>query len=178
MAPLTSSTDTTLQLTLAEVDLALLAYIDARFAEAGLAMQSLGALQGLEPGWLTRFTDLDNGTRAGNADPHIPRSVADTQARLVELKLNPEACFVAIADGEWIGYTVLDTASSETGVLRQSWTGVLPTWRRQGIASGLKLRAIRYALAHGYRILRTEIRTANEASVRLNYRLGFRAVAL
>jgi GNAT superfamily N-acetyltransferase len=176
VAPLTGNV-TALQLTLADVDLALLAHIDARFAEAGLTLHSLGELQRREPGWLALFTNLDNGTRAGRADPLVPRSVEDMQARLAELALDPDACFVAIADGHWVGYTVLDTAHSDPTVLRQSWTGVLPAWRRQGIASGLKLRAIRYALAHGYQAVRTEARSANEASVGLNRRLGFLPVA-
>lgn len=175
MASLTPDS-VTLQLTLAEVDLGLLRHIDARLAEAGLAIHSLSELQRTAPEWLSRFTDLDNGTRAGRGEPNVPRSAAGMQARLADLGLDADACFVAIADNEWVGYTLLDPAHSEPGVLLQSWTGVLPAWRRQGIASGLKLRAIRYALAHDYRVLRTAARSANAASIGLNRRLGFRTV--
>ena len=58
--------------------------------------------------------------------------------------------------------------------LRILITGVLPEYRRQGIARLLKLRVHAWARAHGYREIHTS--TANVAVVALNTALGYAIV--
>jgi GNAT superfamily N-acetyltransferase len=60
-------------------------------------------------------------------------------------------------------------------MLRILITGVLPEYRRQGIARLLKLRVHQWARAHGYREIHTS--TANAAVVSLNTSLGYAIVA-
>jgi GNAT superfamily N-acetyltransferase len=93
--------------------------------------------------------------------------------RLSELALEPDACFVAREDERWIGYTVLDTAHSSSVRLHQSWTGVLPAYRRRGIGTALKLLTVGYARQNGYTLITTALRTSNVASQVMNRRLGF-----
>jgi len=90
------------------------------------------------------------------------------------LGLDATACFVAITPNGWVGYTLLDTAHSERSLLRQSWTGVIPSHRRRGIGTALKVLAIRYAEKHGYEAIATTIRSTNLARRALNQRVGFR----
>jgi GNAT superfamily N-acetyltransferase len=83
----------------------------------------------------------------------------------------PEATFVAIAEGEVVGYASLfgyPGGSAEHGL-----TAVRRPWRGRGIATALKRSQIDWAKRAGY----TEIRTANDeanAAMRgINARLGY-----
>jgi len=69
---------------------------------------------------------------------------------------------------------VLGVHPSADEVLRILITGVLPEYRRRGIARVLKLRVHAWARAHGYREIHTS--TANAAAVALNISLGYAIV--
>jgi GNAT superfamily N-acetyltransferase len=84
----------------------------------------------------------------------------------------PDAYFVA-SDGErLIGCSAVHESGED--VLRILITGVLPEYRRRGIARLLKLRVHAWARAHGYREIHTS--TANVAAVALNTALGYAIV--
>jgi GNAT superfamily N-acetyltransferase len=72
---------------------------------------------------------------------------------------------LAYNDGRSVGYT-------SSGV---SWgiTGVVPDCRRRGIATVLKVRAIRSAKDRGVQILETENRADNIGMMTINRRLGY-----
>ena len=89
-----------------------------------------------------------------------------------ELGALPDAYFVA-RDGERLVGCSAVHASGED-VLRILITGVLPQYRRQGIARLLKLRVHVWARAHGYREIHTS--TANVSVVALNTALGYAIV--
>ena len=82
------------------------------------------------------------------------------------------AYFVALANETPIGLSVL-TAASRPDWLDQRLTGVLPAYRRRGIALALKLRGLAYARAHGCRFIRTDSAVQNAAMRGLNRQLGF-----
>jgi GNAT superfamily N-acetyltransferase len=52
-------------------------------------------------------------------------------------------------------------------------TGVLPSYRGQGLATLLKLYSIRYAQEHGNRPIYTQNDSINLAMLGLNMKLGF-----
>jgi GNAT superfamily N-acetyltransferase len=84
----------------------------------------------------------------------------------------PDAYFVA-RDGErLIGCSAVHESGED--VVRILITGVLPEYRRRGIARLLKLRVHAWARAHGYREIHTS--TANVAAVALNTALGYAIV--
>jgi GNAT superfamily N-acetyltransferase len=85
----------------------------------------------------------------------------------------PDAYFIA-SHGDWLVGCSGVRATGED-VLRILITGVLPEYRRQGIARFLKLRVHAWARAHGYREIHTS--TANVAVVALNTALGYAIVA-
>jgi GNAT superfamily N-acetyltransferase len=62
----------------------------------------------------------------------------------------------------------------EGDAIFQGDTAVDPAWRRQGIATALKLRGIQYARKHSIRAIRTN--TASAGMLALNERLGFRRI--
>jgi GNAT superfamily N-acetyltransferase len=89
-----------------------------------------------------------------------------------ELHGLPDAYFVA-SDGErLVGCSAVHAAGDD--VLRILITGVLPEYRRQGIARLLKLHVHAWARARGYREIHTS--TANMAVVALNTALGYAIV--
>jgi GNAT superfamily N-acetyltransferase len=84
----------------------------------------------------------------------------------------PEAYFLAAHAGRLVGCSGVHASGED--VLRILITGVLPEYRRQGIARLLKLRVHAWARAHGYREIHTS--TANAAAVELNAALGYAVV--
>jgi GNAT superfamily N-acetyltransferase len=81
-----------------------------------------------------------------------------------------DACFIAVIGGRYIGYSNL--VEGDEGYTT-SMTGVLPPYRRMGLATLLKLCGIRYARAHGNRRLWTVNDSVNESMLGLNHKLGF-----
>lgn len=90
-----------------------------------------------------------------------------------ELHGLPDAYFVASDRGRLVGCSAVHAAGED--VLRILITGVLPEYRRRGIARLLKLRVHAWARANGYREIHTS--TANPAVVALNTALGYAIVA-
>jgi GNAT superfamily N-acetyltransferase len=83
-----------------------------------------------------------------------------------------ECSFVALADGEVVGYTIL--IDDGNGVGLSSMTGVVPAWRRRGLALALKQASIAAARARGgFRVLRTANAIQNPM-LTVNERLGYR----
>jgi GNAT superfamily N-acetyltransferase len=99
------------------------------------------------------------------------RSLEQFAAEMVyQLDYLPEACFIALKAGEFIGYSTL--SMTEQG-FNTEMTGVLPTYRKRGVATLLKLYGIRYAQRHGNGRLDTQNDAVNEAMLALNEKLGF-----
>jgi GNAT superfamily N-acetyltransferase len=84
----------------------------------------------------------------------------------------PDAYFVAVHGDDYVGVSEL-FASDDPAVFDTRTTGVLPAYRRLGIALALKMRAIRYAQTHGATRVTTGMDATNTPIVALNQRLGF-----
>jgi GNAT superfamily N-acetyltransferase len=86
----------------------------------------------------------------------------------------PEAYFVAIRDGRYVGESALGTEGADPAVIHQQLTGVLREERGKGIAMALKLRAVAYAKERGFREIRTWNASDNRPMLAINEALGFR----
>ena len=93
--------------------------------------------------------------------------------RLYHPSIVPDAYFVAVRDGEYLGYAYHRTDESDPGMLHIAQRGTARRARGQGIAGALKVREVRYAQAHGYRSLRTTNVSTNAPILALNSRAGF-----
>jgi mycothiol synthase len=83
----------------------------------------------------------------------------------------PEGSFVALADGEIVGYSGLCKLGE--GVAEDGLTVVRPDWRRRGLASALKQRELAWAAANGIREIVTWTQNRNDGMRRVNELLGF-----
>jgi GNAT superfamily N-acetyltransferase len=88
---------------------------------------------------------------------------------------NPrDATFLALADGEVVGYAKLSLTAAQPRVGFHDMTAVKRARRGRGIAGALKRAQIGWAKAHGFERLHTENELRNEPIRRLNNRLGYR----
>ncbi|MDP9310421.1 MAG: GNAT family N-acetyltransferase [Chloroflexota bacterium] len=87
-------------------------------------------------------------------------------------RLLPDAYFVALLNGAYVGVSVLwsnpDSRNLSTGL-----TGVKRSYRRKGIALALKLRAIQLAQAYGAPVVNTWNESNNRPMLSINGQLGF-----
>jgi GNAT superfamily N-acetyltransferase len=91
----------------------------------------------------------------------------------------PGGSFVALADGEIVGYSGL-LEHDNAGVAEDGLTVVRRDWRRRGLALTLKRFELAWAAANGVREVVTWTQRGNEGMRRLNELLGYeyRAVSL
>jgi mycothiol synthase len=85
----------------------------------------------------------------------------------------PEASFVALADGELVGYAGLLRWPDDETRAEHGLTVVRRGWRGRGIAPALKRRQIAWAAANGVRELVTWTQRGNENMRHVNERLGY-----
>jgi len=86
----------------------------------------------------------------------------------------PDATFVAVADGEAVGYAKFSLGNLQRRTVFHDLTGVKRAWRGRGIARALKSTQICWAKERGYEQLRTRNDDRNEPMRRLNTSLGYR----
>jgi GNAT superfamily N-acetyltransferase len=85
----------------------------------------------------------------------------------------PDGQLIA-ADGEtWVGLAAVQLLPQSQGAYNLM-TGVIRPYRGRRIALALKLKAIRYARAHGARTLRTHNDSLNAPMLAINRKLGYR----
>ena len=88
--------------------------------------------------------------------------------------LDPEAWFVALHNGRWIGMSNLWLNDAQRQRLDVGLTGTLRPFRRQGVATALKLHTIRFGQRIGAATLETSNAEHNPMYA-LNLKLGFQA---
>ena len=106
-------------------------------------------------------------------EPQTPVSYAYfVEHTLKSPNLLPDAYFVAVHDGAYVGMSAL-WASQAGSELYTGLTGVTRAYRRKGIALALKLRGIAYAKGHGHPLIKTWNESNNRAILSINERLGY-----
>jgi mycothiol synthase len=85
----------------------------------------------------------------------------------------PEGSFVALADGEIVGYSGLCRLGDDPSAAEDGLTVVRRDWRRRGLATALKRAELAWAAANGIREIVTWTQRGNEAMRAANERLGY-----
>jgi GNAT superfamily N-acetyltransferase len=117
------------------------------------------------------------GVEAGRDIPgldaeHAPSFEAWRSFEIERPSRRPELCFVALADGDVVGFASLDVfGESDRG--HHGLTCTARMWRGRGIATALKRAQIAAAKRAGLRRLLTESEERNEPMRRLNEKLGY-----
>ncbi|MDR2109015.1 MAG: tRNA (adenosine(37)-N6)-threonylcarbamoyltransferase complex transferase subunit TsaD [Coriobacteriales bacterium] len=114
-------------------------------------------------------TDLDAATALEAATFLEPREAWSPQMILDELACRDRSCWVALRDGELLGYASGQIAGGQLSVLR---VAVAPHARRQGIATQLMLRLQEDARALGASEVFLEVRASNNGAQALYRELG------
>ena len=86
---------------------------------------------------------------------------------------NRESFFLAVSDGEVVGYAQLTINPLRPTCGDNEFTGVRRAWRGRGIAGALKRAQIAWAKEAGLEVLETGNEERNEPIRKLNARLGY-----
>jgi mycothiol synthase len=108
--------------------------------------------------------------------PDIPANepmVAEPFERWSEVIARHAVTFVALEDGQVVGYATLEHLHAMPHRLEHGLTAVLRSHRGRGIATRLKNAQIAWAARQGYRELITWTDTENAATRRVNTKLGY-----
>ena len=150
--------------------------LDERLAATGIRIATLGELLRERPDAMQRAFDLYTTSRVGQ--PTLGRVTEWPFASWHAFYLEdtpglPEAYFIALAGDHLVGNCAVRPKKATTDVLTMGITGVLPQYRRRGIARALKLRTHAYARLHGYREIHTSNTAPNVGMLALNRSLGY-----
>lgn len=148
-----------------------------RVANNGIKIFTMTELQQRDPDWLQHYYDLfwPIVTDVPSTDQRTPIPFENWCKRIVDSpNLLPDANFFALNGEQWVGVSNLwkDVANPEN--LNVGVTGVLPSHRRKGIATALKLKTFQYAIEHGAVTLKTG-NEENNPMYDLNLALGFKS---
>ncbi len=114
----------------------------------------------------------------GYADMPLPGPVTfKVETWLRDEATRPEGSFVALEDGEIVGYAGLMAHANGDATAEHGLTAVRRDRRRRGIARALKLAQLHWASEGGVVELVTWTQKGNEGMQRLNRSLGYRDVS-
>ena len=164
------------RLDLAAFDAAKFAGAPARAIAAGVRITTLGEEMRSDPSAIRKAYALHEVTRVDvpNLDAPTPSPYERFEHEVLHGPASvPDAYFIAMRDGRYVGESSLGKEGTDPGVIYQQLTAVVRDERGKGIAMALKLKAIDYARAHGFREVRTWNASTNRPMLAINEALGF-----
>lgn len=141
----------------------------------GIEIKPLPELAG-DPEWEQKLYDLVMEAREDipSIDPTSPVPFERwVETHLRDSLMLPEGYLVAVEQGRYVGLTQMYKAPATPERVRTGLTGVRRSARRRGIALALKLRALEWAKAQGFKSTYTFNDSANEGMLAINVALGF-----
>lgn len=164
------------QLRVADCDLAVHAHWPRRLREAGVRIATMETLQAAHPDWFAEYHALLRDFQADMVFPPTPLSQADHwREHAADDAYDPALSFVALVNEEWAAYTSLKRSLADPGFYWTRLTGTRRSFRRQGLAAGLKYAAIEAVQALGGHAIRTDNHPRNPM-YRINVQFGFAAL--
>ena len=164
------------RLDLASFDPAPFANAPERAAAAGVRIATLADELKVDPDAVRKAYALHAEARIDvpGLDPATPSPFERFEEEVLRAPWAlPEAYFIAIRDGRYLGESSLAKEGTDPTTIHQNLTGVLRSERGKGLAMALKLRAVEYARAHGLRQIRTLNDSLNRPMLAINEALGF-----
>jgi GNAT superfamily N-acetyltransferase len=164
------------RLDLATFDAAPFATAPRRAADAGVRITTLADEMRADADAVRRAYALHAAARLDvpSLDPPTPSPYERFEEEVLRSPFAlPEAYFLAIRDGRYIGECAMGKEGTDPDVIYQHLTAVLRDERGTGVAMAMKLRAIEYAKAQGLREIRTWNASTNRPMLAINEALGF-----
>lgn len=147
-----------------------------RAREQGFEIRSVAELRD-DPDWQRKYYDLMVHVERDmpSADQYTPPSFEELRDLLFQSSFFvPEASFLALDRGRYVGISNLVAGPGTSREMLTDTTGVHRDYRRRGLASALKARAILWAKERGVPLLRTWNDAENRPMLEINDNLGFR----
>jgi len=165
-----------LRLKVAEVDLSAFEPVVEQVAAQGITITTFAEERERDAESLGKLHEFLNLVKADDPQrqPFTPVPMESVARWFEKHYVLADACFIAKHGDRYVGFTDLNHIEPIPGGIMHGFTGVAREYRRQGVATALKLRAIRYAQAHGYQTIRAFNLPVHAAMLALNEKLGFR----
>lgn len=131
----------------------------------------------LDPTWLDKLHALYQAVLKDVPIPGVPRAdlplswLADHLLRWPSSL--PEACFVVIEEGRYVGLSVAHKSGEDSSKMNQLLTGVAPGLRGRGVGVALKRASIKGARSLGFRRIWTGVESNNPKMIAINEAFGF-----
>jgi len=158
------------------------AFDDSAFAEfedrpkqLGLEVGTLDEFRKTDPEWQRAMWELDSELMKDVPfpEPIKPEPFDEYVKHYGHPGFLPEAWFLAKDGDRYVGMSCLWKSLADPDSIYTGLTGVRREYRRKGIATSLKVRAIRFARDFGARYVKAD-NEENNPMYQLNVRLGFR----
>lgn len=165
-----------LRLNLHECDVSAFEATRRQIAARGLTITTFRAESERDPEALRKLHAFLNLVKADDPQrqPYVPAPYEAAERWRASQAFVPDATFIAKDGDRYAGFTDLIRYELLPGGITQGFTGVARAYRRQGVATALKLSAIAWARAQGYQTIRAFVYPAQAGALALNEKLGFR----
>lgn len=149
-------------------------YIE-KVSESGIAIESLSKLQASDINWMQKLYDLEMSIKGDipNPDEFTPEGLEEYSRNFDRFNFRADAWFVAVDGDNYVGMSTLWPKEVLKELMSVGITGVLPSHRRRGIGTALKIKTIEYAKANGVHTIETN-NEENNSMYTLNLNLGFK----
>ncbi len=142
---------------------------------SGIKIYSVAELATVDPDYAQKIYALDWQCTLDEPMSDIPTKPTFeeyTKFVFAHPRFIPEAYFIAVDQGEYVGLSELSRDLAQPDRLNTGFTAVARSHRRRGIATALKVCAITYAQRHGYVSIKTDNEEHNPMYA-INLALGF-----
>jgi len=165
----------------AEADVSPFLSIVERVKDRGITITSLAEERRRDPRCVEKLYELTSLLHEDDPsrEPFAPPGYNAREALLwLDMPyVLPDAYFIAKYGSQYVGVSDISVFEALPGGVTQGFTGVRREYRRQGIATSLKLREIEYARTNSYKVIQSFNRPAQSAVLALNQRLGFQVLS-
>lgn len=142
---------------------------------SGISILSVQQLQVQDADWKQKLYDLEMTIEQDVPDTEefTPAGLDEYSKNFERVNFQADAWFVAVDGDDYVGMSSLWPNKVLDDILSVGITGVLPSHRRRGIGTALKLKTIEFAKAGGGKTIDTG-NEENNPMYDLNMKLGFK----